>query len=121
MKRYMKSYEILIPGTGPKTMIIDYVIDKGMILCKALATNPFMDEWLKIIVQNDWFHIYDMIVENQNTKNELLEIKWLGDNTENSINTIYSNLISAIEKLSYTAEIYSSKTITKENEDKLID
>lgn len=121
MKKYMKSYEILILNTGSKTMIIDDIIDKGMILFKALATNPFMDKWLEVLVNNDWFHIYNMFVLNKNIKNELLEIKWFGNNTEESIDTIYTNLVDTIVKLSYSAVLNSSKIITNENEDRFAD
>lgn len=121
MKKYMKSYEILILNTGSKTMIIDYVIDKGMILFKALATNPFMDKWLEVLVNNDWFHIYNMFVLNKNIKNELLEIKWFGNNTKESIDTIYKKLVDTIDKLSYSAVLNSSKIITNENEDRFAD
>lgn len=119
MKKYMKSYEIFILDNGSKTMIIDEVIDEGMVLFKALATNPFMDEWLKKIVNDDWFHIYNMFVVNKNTKNNLLEIKWFGNYTEESIDKIYINLVDTIVELSYDAVLNSSKTIKKESEDEL--
>lgn len=119
MKKYMKSYEIFILENGSKTMIIDDVIDEGMILFKTIATNPFMDEWLKKIVDDDWFHIYNMFVVNKNTKNNLLEIKWFGNNTEERIDKIYAILVDTIVKRSYDAVLNSSNTIKKENEAEL--
>ncbi|MGN1190848.1 MAG: hypothetical protein ACI4SL_10700 [Candidatus Ornithospirochaeta sp.] len=118
MKKYMTDYEILIPDNGAKYMIIDSVIDEGMVLMKAMSS--FIDDsWLGELILNDWYHFYMMIVGNERTRKQFMELKWLAYHSEDYVNDTYSELEEKVINLSYSAVLDKPKTIKEEDEKKL--
>lgn len=118
MKKYMTDYEILIPDNGAKYMIIDSVIDEGMVLMKAMSS--FIDDsWLGELILNDWYHFYMMIVGNERTRKQFMELNWLTYHSGDQVNDTYSELEEKVINLSYSAVLDKPKTIKEEDEKKL--
>ena len=104
-----------------KRMSVDNSVLKCIIFFEKISSLELDECWLKELVERDWSSIYLLIVENNSSKNEFLNLDWLKESDDENYEKLYLELEKDVYNYTLPLLIKDKSAIASEDEEKLCD